>query len=258
MSIQIKNLLNWNNQAARAMNSTPFWMNLVRTFGAELLYFLIDKEYANQIPETMDALKKFKTQIVEWNGRKPKHGSVWILFAFKENLADLPAPFRKDGILLPFEWRTGDEVTQHSSLLPQGLTELADKVKQQFGEKAEKYYLYPDSIFQDRVDFSMDGVGFSSGWGALVSGLYLALNPKAMLLEWPFSSIQFNFEKGEMDAVTASIGISDIKVGYVDTRGGDDKRFCPLLKIVRAEDGALAAFNCSRIGITVNISRDSG
>ncbi|MBQ7394970.1 MAG: sel1 repeat family protein [Lentisphaeria bacterium] len=201
MSIQIKNLLNWNNRTARAMNLTPFWMELVRTFGTELLYFLIDKEYANQIPESTAALKKFKTQITEWNGRKPKHGSVWILFAFKENLANLPAPFRKDGILLPFEWRTGEEVTQHSSLLPLGLIELADKVKQQFGKKAEKYYLYPDSIFQDRVDFSMDGVGFSSGWGALVSGLYLALNPKAMLLEWPFSSIQFDFEKGEMDAV---------------------------------------------------------
>ena len=197
MSIRISNLLDWNNQAARAMNSTPFWMELVRTFGTELLYFLIDKEYADQIPESTAALKKFKTQITEWNGRKPKHGSVWILFAFKENLANLPAPFRKDGILLPFEWRTGEEVTQHSPLLPQGLIELADKVKQQFGENAEKYYLYPDSIFQDRVDFSMDGVGFSSGWGALVSGLYLALNPKAMLLEWPFSSIQFDFEKGE-------------------------------------------------------------
>ena len=201
MSIRISNLLDWNNQAARAMNSTPFWMELVRTFGTELLYFLIDKEYADQIPESTAALKKFKTQITEWNGRKPKHGSVWILFAFKENLANLPAPFRKDGILLPFEWRTGEDVTQHSPLLPQGLIELADKVKQQFGKKTEKYYLYPDSIFQDRVDFSMDGVGFSSGWGALVSGLYLALNPKAMLLEWPFSSIQFDFEKGEMDAV---------------------------------------------------------
>ena len=201
MSIQIKNLLNWSNRTARAMNLTPFWMELVRTFGTELLYFLIDKEYADQIPESTAALKKFKTQITEWNGRKPKHGSAWILFAFKENLANLPAPFRKDGILLPFEWRTGEDVTQHSPLLPQGLIELAEKVKQQFGKKAEKYYLYPDSIFQDRVDFSMDGVGFSSSWGALVSGLYLALNPKAMLLEWPFSSIQFDFEKGEMDAV---------------------------------------------------------
>ena len=43
MSIRISNLLDWNNQAARAMNSTPFWMELVRTFGTELLYFLIDK-----------------------------------------------------------------------------------------------------------------------------------------------------------------------------------------------------------------------
>ena len=118
MYIQIKNLLKWNTRTARAMNLTPFWMELVRTFGTELLYFLIDKEYADQIPESTAALKKFKTQITEWNGRKPKHGSAWILFAFKENLANLPAPFRKDGILLPFEWRTGEEVTQHSSLLP--------------------------------------------------------------------------------------------------------------------------------------------
>lgn len=86
MSIRISNLLNWNNRTARAMNSTPFWMKLVRTFGTELLYFLIDKEHANQIPESTAALKKFKTQIIEWNGRKPKHGSVWILFAFKEIL----------------------------------------------------------------------------------------------------------------------------------------------------------------------------
>ena len=178
------------------------WRRLKEFFGAVLLNFLLQDGFTELIPEDreLDDFKKLSSE-------KPvtslpvKRGSVWILFAIEENLANLPAPFRKDGILLPFEWRTGEDVTQHSALLPQGLIELADKVKQQFGEKAEKYYLYPDSIFNDQVDFSMDGVGFSSGWGALASGLYLALNPKAMLLEWPFSSIQFDFEKGEMDAV---------------------------------------------------------
>ena len=49
MSIRISNLLDWNNRTVGGMNSTPLWMNLVRTFGTELLYFLIDKEYADQI-----------------------------------------------------------------------------------------------------------------------------------------------------------------------------------------------------------------
>ena len=201
--MRISNLLKWNNRSFDLQDSSD-WLDLFDDLGPQLLRFLLATEYnIDDIPEDDSLLQELKKQIKDFPlaDFKPKHGSVWILFAFKENLANLPAPFRKDGILLPFEWRTGEEVTQHSPLLPQGLIELADKVKQQFGENAEKYYLYPDSIFQDRVDFSMDGVGFSSGWGALVSGLYLALNPKAMLLEWPFSSIQFDFEKGEMDAV---------------------------------------------------------
>lgn len=54
---RFSNLLIWNNRTVGATTSTPFWMNLVRTFGTELLYFLIDKEYADQIPESTAALK---------------------------------------------------------------------------------------------------------------------------------------------------------------------------------------------------------
>ena len=203
MPAALKNLLKWNDSSFDLQDSND-WEDLFDDFGPQLLRFLLSEECnCDDIPEDDPLVLELKREMKDFPlaDFKPRHGNAWILFAFKENLANLPAPFRKDGILLPFEWRTGEDVTQHSALLPQGLIELADKVKQQFGEKAEKYYLYPDSIFQDRVDFSMDGVGFSSGWGALASGLYLALNPKAMLLEWPFSSIQFDFEKGEMEAV---------------------------------------------------------
>ena len=169
MSMQLSNLLKWNNRSFDLQDGCD-WLDLVDDFGPQLLRFLLSTEYnIDDIPEDDPFVIELKKQIKDFPlaDFKPKHGSAWILFAFKENLANLPAPFRKDGILLPFERRIGEEVTQHSLLLPQCLIELADKVKQQFGEKAEKYYLYPDSIFQDRVDFSMEGVGFASGWGAL-------------------------------------------------------------------------------------------
>ena len=203
MTISLVNLLKWNYREIDLQDSCD-WLDLFDDFGPQLLRFLLSSEFnIDDIPEDDPAIFELKKQIKDFplTDFKPKHGSAWILFAFREKLSNLPEPFRKDGILLPFEWRTGEGITQHSSLLPQGLIELADKVKQQFGENAEPYYLYPDSIFQDRVDFCIEGAGVSSGWGALASGLYLALNAKAMLLEWPFSSIQYDFEKGEMDAV---------------------------------------------------------
>lgn len=203
MAAALKNLLKWNNRSFDLQDSCD-WLDLFDDFGPQLLRFLLSSEYdIDDIPEDDPSVLELKREMKDFPlaDFKPKRNTAWILFALKKDLVNLPSPFRKDGILLPFEWRTGEEITQHSSLLPQGLIELADKVKTQFGAKAEEYYLYPDSVFNDRVDFGIGGAVFSSGWGALASGLYLALNPKAMLLEWPFSSIQYDFEKGEMDAV---------------------------------------------------------
>ena len=71
-----------------------------------------------------ESLQEFKKNLAAgYNPAELKHGSVWILFVIKEQLADLPVPFRKDGFLLPFEWRNGAEITEHSPLLPEALRE---------------------------------------------------------------------------------------------------------------------------------------
>ena len=200
---KLSSLLEFHNEAAARYKMTRFWENkLEPAFGWHLLHFLMDSQYAGEIPEGTESLQEFKKNLAAgYNPAELKHGSVWILFAIKEQLADLPVPFRKDGFLLPFEWRNGAEITEHSPLLPEALRDLADKVKAQFCGEAANFYLYPDSCFQDQVDFSMPNTSFESGWGALVSGLYLALHPKTLLVEWPFSSIQYDFANKKMDKV---------------------------------------------------------
>ena len=131
----------------------------------------------------------------------------------------------RDGILLPFEWRADEG--RHSELLPDGLVQLAERVKGQFGTVATGYTLHPSRHFLDTVDFNIPGATFDSAWGALATGLHLLLSGKKNLTAWPFSTIAYDFASDAPAAVgelarkfllAASAGAEEIAVAPVQYR----------------------------------------
>lgn len=135
---------------------------------------------------------------------------AWILFSNRQTC--LPSsPISPHGFLLPLEWRFEESrEALVAKLLPENLLRLAKKVKQQFG--GDKWNLYPSlRFFRDRIDFSdpelfgEDDESIASAWSALAVGLVYAKH-RLRIPEWPFSSIQFDFEKMRVKEVS---GITD-------------------------------------------------
>ena len=222
----LANLLKWKDRAFDLSDEND-WLDLLDDFGPALPRFLLDDSAATQIPEEDAALSELRQSLVKnpVSSLKPEAGSVWVLFAFKDDLASLPAPFRKDGLLLPFEWRKGG--SGHSKLLPKELVELAERVKAQFGDDAAGCALHPSRHFLDAVDFHIPGATFDSAWGSLATGLYLLLSCKRQLAAWPFSTIAYDFGSAEPKAVggleqkfllAASAGAEEIAVAPVQYR----------------------------------------
>ena len=223
---RLANIFNWKDRPFE-LSDEGCWLDLLDDFGPALPRFLLDDSCVASIPEGDDALDELRQSLVKHpiSSLKPEVGSVWVLFAFKENLASLPMPFRRDGILLPFEWRADEE--RHSELLPDGLVRLADRVKGQFGTAAASYTLHPSRHFLDTVDFNIPGATFDSAWGALATGLHLLLSGKKHLTAWPFSTIAYDFAAdapaavGELERkflLAASCGAEEIAVAPVQYR----------------------------------------
>jgi len=222
----LANLLKWKDRSFDLSDEND-WLDLLDDFGPALPRFLLDGSSVASIPEGDGALAELRQSLVKHpiSSLKPEVGSVWILFAFKDDLESLPRPFRKDGILLPFEWRIAEE--RHSEFLPEGLVQLAERVKGQFGDEAADCTLHPSSHFLDAVDFHIPGATFDSAWGALATGLDVLLSGKKHLTAWPFSTIAYDFGADEPKAVggleqkfllAASAGAEEIAVAPAQYR----------------------------------------
>ena len=174
---RLEDLRNWKDRSF-SLSDENDWLDLLDDFGPALPRFLLDDSCASSIPADDGALEELRQSLVKHpvSSLKPDIGSVWVLFAFKEDLQGLPPPFRQDGLLLPFEWRKGE--ADHSRLLPEELTSLAELVKGQFGNGAADCTLHPSRHFLDAVDFHIPGATFDSAWGALATGLHLLLSRK--------------------------------------------------------------------------------
>lgn len=196
---KLSKLFSWRNRQVD-LSDEGAWLDLLDDFGAALLRFLIDERNVDSIPENDAALEELKQSMkrTPLATLKPTRGAVWVLFAFKDDLKGLPSPFRQDGLLLPFEWRKDGADAEG---VPRGLCELSEKVRSQFGDCAADWGLSLPDYFRGRVDFDIAGATFESAWGALASGLYLALHPKVRMVAWPFSSVAFDFDRNEPTAV---------------------------------------------------------
>lgn len=223
---RLANLFSWKDRSFD-LSDEGCWLDFIDDFGPALPRFLLYDSCAASIPEGDSALDELRRSLVKqpFSSLKPEVGSAWVLFAFKADLASLPTPFRHDGILLPFEWRADAE--RHSELLPDGLIQLAERVKGQFGTAAASYTLHPSRHFLDTVDFKIPGATFDSAWGALATGLHLLLSGRKRLAAWPFSTIAYDFKMGVPVAVgelaskfllAACAGAEEIAVAPVQYR----------------------------------------
>ena len=153
----------------------------------------------------------------------PAKGECWVLFAHTSGAVKEESPIRDDGFMLPLQWRSGEEVKEHDKRLPKALRDLADRIKEQFQRdyesqqeklslkrKPEEFYLYFSSavfdlgkevpIFSEEARDGKEELKAESAWGALATGLYYAMRDERVEL-WPFSSIRYNFEEGEIERV---------------------------------------------------------
>ena len=242
----LANLFKWKDRSFN-LSDEGCWLDLLDDFGPALPRFLLDGSCAASIPDGDEALDELRLALAKHpiSSLKPEIGSVWVLFAFKDDLASLPPPFRQDGILLPFEWRADEE--RHSELLPDGLVQLAERVKGQFGTATSGYTLHPSRHFLDTVDFKIPGATFDSAWGALATGLHLLLSGKKHLTAWPFSTIAYDFASDASVAVgelarkftlAASVGAEEIAVAPVQYREAkqvlqEQRHTCPDDKTLR-------------------------
>lgn len=111
VTYRLSNLLKWNNRKT-SLSDVNDWLDLLDDFGPALLHFVVDERFAATIPESDAVLAAFRETMrnAPLPTLKPSRGTVWILFAFRDDLASLPDPFRKDGLLLPFAWVRGNGV----------------------------------------------------------------------------------------------------------------------------------------------------
>lgn len=201
------------------------WLDLLDDFGPSLLRFLLDETYVSQIPDSDSALREFRRSVEKTplSSLKPERGAVWVLFAYKGRWTGLPAPFRKHGVMLPFGWEKSDG-TEDESMVPQPLCDLAEKVKEQLGCADESWRLTVPKYFGGDVDLRLAGATYDSAWGALASGLYLALNPQVGMVDWPFSSVAFDFKRKEPKAV----GELEAKIGVVASMRAEELAVAPV------------------------------
>lgn len=258
----LANLLKWKDRSFDLSDEND-WLDLLDDFGPSLPRFLLDASVATQVPDGDVALSELRQSLVKHpvSSLKPEVGSAWVLFAFKDDLANLQGPFRKDGLLLPFEWRKGEE--GHSNLLPEELVRLAEQVKAQFGDDAADCTLHPSRHFLDAVDFHIPGATFDSAWGALATGLYLLLSRKKQLTAWPFSTIAYDFENDMPKAVgglaqklllAASAGVEEIAVAPVQYR--EAKKVLSELQAKSPKDKAFRRLRIYRWHVGGDLKRD--
>lgn len=130
----ISRLLVWRGRAFDLSDECD-WLDALDDFGTASLRFLIDERHVTAIPGSDGALAAMKRSLAKTPlaSLKPTRGSVWILFAFRDDLQGLPPPFRQDGVLPPFVWT---RETQNGRT-PRRLRELAERVKGQLGAAAD-------------------------------------------------------------------------------------------------------------------------
>lgn len=230
-SYSIARLSAWSGRSFD-LDEVGDWLDALDDFGPALIRFLLDETCAGEIPDADPALAALKSSMLKspLSELKPTRGSVWILFAYKDRLRRLPPPFRRDGVLLPFAWERRDDASGETpngdAHVPAALAALAGRVRAQLGA-SEGWRLVPAAYFGGQVDFALADATFDSAWGALASGLALATSPKIPFSAWPFSSVAFDFERGEPApvggleakfAVAASFGAGEIAVAPVQLR----------------------------------------
>ena len=217
----ISHLLDWRDRMFDRADGFD-WLDALDDFGPALIRFLIDEQWVMSIPERGGSLCSLRESLRKnpLSSLTSARGAVWILFAFKDDLKGLPPPFRQDGVMLPFAWTRDGDCTP----VPKALAELAERVKAQLGVADSPWRLSVPSYFNGQVDLDMPGATFASAWGALATGLFLALHPEIPLAAWPFSTIAFDFAANEPLAVggleakftlAASVGASEIAVAPV-------------------------------------------
>ena len=241
----IARLLDWRGRTFDRADGFD-WLDVLDDFGPALIRFLIDERWVTSIPETDGSLRSLRESLQKnpLSSLASARGAVWILFAFKDDLRGLPPPFRQDGVMLPFSWtRDGD-----GAAVPKALAELAEWVKAQLGVANSAWRLSAPSYFNGQVDLDMPGATFASAWGALATGLFLALHPEVPLAAWPFSTVAFDFAANEPLAVggleakfalAASLGASEIAVAPVQF--ADARRTLSELKCRNPGDARLSA-----------------
>lgn len=221
MTYRFSSLLAWRNRKVDLANADD-WLDLLDDFGPALLRFLVDERYAAFVPDSEGMLSSLKVSLSKspLSTLKCTRGSVWILFAYKEGLCGLPQPFRQEGLLLPFEWTRED---RPQTGVPHGLVELSERVKEQFGAVGEPWHLVLPEYFAGHVDLDLEGSTYESAWGALASGLFLALHRRARLVAWPFSSVAFDFVRGE------PIGVGELsaKILLASSMGAEEVSVAP-------------------------------
>lgn len=175
------------------------WLDLLDDFGPSLLRFLIDESWIKRIPTSDGALRDFRSSLEKapLSSLQPTRGSVWVLFAYRGKLESMPAPFRRDGLLLPFCWTDCQDEAVDGDGIPICVLELSEQVRTQFGAVAQNWRLRLPDYFRGAVDLRLEGVTCDSAWGALASGLWLAINRSIGFSAWPYSSIAFDFSHVE-------------------------------------------------------------
>ena len=227
---QRPHLMDFNNDPLEDFDiSARPWYEIVETFS-----FIGTTLIANPLVwPLLPHKEKLDAQFVPLHELNPNHvGECWIIFAYdKKNQEEKKGyyPVRTDGLVLPCQWRA--DVKGHDKRLPEALLKLADDVKKQLApltknhnhpKKVDEFYLHLSEFnnsdltellkdIKALVDVkakesqdkgSEDGaVGdVDSAWGALASGLYLAVEER-VLTEWPFSSICYDPEKKSVKGV---------------------------------------------------------
>ncbi|MBQ7589463.1 MAG: leucine-rich repeat protein [Verrucomicrobia bacterium] len=205
---------------SRISNPKIKWKRLCNELGYLTMEMLVKPEIWETLPHE-DYFKGKKDFSLK--NLIPAKGECWVLFAHTSGAVKEESPIREDGFMLPLQWRSGEEVKKHDKRLPKALRDLADRIKEQFQRdyesqqeklslkrKPEEFYLYFSSavfdlgkevpIFSEEARDGKEELKAESAWGALATGLYYAMRDERVEL-WPFSSIRYNFEEGEIERV---------------------------------------------------------
>ena len=137
---------------------------------------------------------------------KPSPGEALILFAANSSYTGSSLP--KYGFIFPLEWRYLPEYDNpHSSLLPEPLIDLAEKIARQH-QVSRGWGLHPSfRIFHDNVDFSRQTA--IAGRDDSAASAYLSLSAALVLaarkytpVERIFASAQWNWDIGKLQRIS--------------------------------------------------------